>query len=968
MAISKGIYKQTNEKVIILGNEGSSYYLIFLNGEEIIVPKDDIEIETPSLSIEILPLDRLKENIFLNFIDKPLNNLLYSYNTNRFTPETHQYKPLIKFFNSLDFLNNRILIADEVGLGKTIEAGMIFKELDMREKLDISLIIVPSSLTLKWKEEFFIRFGETFEIYKTNQFLNLIDEYENYYNSKLFNEKIIISYHTLRNEKVIEKLEKSLFKIDILIMDEAHTMRNSNTSTFESAEILTKISQHIIFLTATPVQNSLNDLFNILSLLDNDYFKDYEYFNKMLKPNPTIHKTISLIRNNYNLEEIQNFITENQNNQYPQTLQKIFNEILRLQDIDNDKRVILIDKLTNSDYLSFIINRTKKKDVGLATPREAKSPIIEITDSEKDYYDSVIEFVKFLNPHIPQGFIAIMPERMASSSMIASLENFKEIRKNGKLFIPNIDDLDENYGNINEAKNLTDEAKKYLDEIISQGELIGDYDSKFLKFEKILKDLKSKKIKQMIVFSFFKKTLNYLEEKLNIMKYSVGKIHGDIPIEDRFKKIKDFKNGKFDILLSSEIGSEGLDMQSCNVVINYDLPWNPMRVEQRIGRIDRIGQKFDKLYIFNLCIKDSIEDKIYNRLYEKLDIFENSIGELEPILGDLEKNLNINEMINLSQKEIDKKIYLQDLALERKKQEIKKHNIELEKFINDEMKENIFLDKSKIDILQTQIKKIFIEFLEKNSIHFIGLKNKTIKISSMGLKKLFHILKNKMSDKNTQNYKNERVILQEINRKNELKISFETNNNDDYEILYLSLNHPIIFMITKDKIKKDLSYSIISHLKYKNCFATIFRIDFANKSSIKTIIFDKNISVIDECDYFEFISKAENRGLKTNIDLKNMGEKAKRLVIQSFEKEKNKKQIEHNRIMENKINSIKDYFDKRIKRTEKLKYEVSQADLMRMRISQIKNLEIQRDEKIVELERKKKLNSKFKILGILEIK
>ena len=118
-------------------------------------------------------------------------------------------------------------------------------------------------------------------------------------------------------------------------------------------------------------------------------------------------------------------------------------------------------------------------------------------------------------------------------------------------------------------------------------------------------------------------------------------------MEERFAKIKEFKKGGFDILLSSEVGSEGLDMQFCNVVINYDLPWNPMRVEQRIGRIDRIGQKFDKLHIFNLCIVGSIEDRIYNRLYSKLGIFENSIGELEPILGELEKQLNISELIDL---------------------------------------------------------------------------------------------------------------------------------------------------------------------------------------------------------------------------------------------------------------------------------------------------------------------------------
>jgi len=205
-------------------------------------------------TLKLSSLEDFKENIFLNCIKNPLSDILYSYNTNRLIPEPHQYKPLIKFLNSE---NNRVFIADEVGLGKTIEAGMIYKEIDKREDLKISLIVVPSSLTLKWQEELFIRFDEWFEIYKTNQFLHLINEYDSLSGVKHFKEKIIISYHTLRDEKVMKKLQKSFFEVDFLIMDEAHTMRNNGTSTFYSAEIITAIADHIIFLSATPVQNKL---------------------------------------------------------------------------------------------------------------------------------------------------------------------------------------------------------------------------------------------------------------------------------------------------------------------------------------------------------------------------------------------------------------------------------------------------------------------------------------------------------------------------------------------------------------------------------------------------------------------------------------------------------------------------------------------------------------------------------------
>lgn len=961
--MQKGLYKPTKQNIVIT-EQYDEYFEILLDGDYKTVPKNDIEII--SSEIKISTLDELKENIFINCVKKPLSDILYSYNTNRLTPEPHQYKPLIKFLNSE---NNRVLIADEVGLGKTIEAGMIFKEIDKREELKISLIVVPSSLTLKWQEELGIRFDEFFTIYKSNQFLNFIDEIENYSNTKLVNEKIIISYHTLRDERVMKKLENSFFEVDFLIMDEAHTMRNMGTSTFKSAEIITSISEHIIFLTATPVQNSLSDLFNILSLLDNDYFKDYDYFEKMLIPNAVIHKLIALIRNNHSIEEIKSFIIENQENNHPLTLREIFNDILDLKQIENSRKVDFIDRLIKSDHLSFIINRTKKKDVGRSIPRNAKSVIVEITDEEQAYYDAVIELVKFLNPDTPQGFITIMPERMASSSMIASLESFKEIKETGRLFIKDIDDLEEYHEDIDIKK----EAYKYLDDIIVKGELIGSDDSKFLKFDEVLKDLKSQNIKQMVVFSFFKKTLDYLEIKLQNMGYSIGKIHGDFSVEERFAKIKEFKRGSFDILLSSEVGSEGLDMQFCNVVINYDLPWNPMRVEQRIGRIDRIGQKFDKLHIFNLCISGSIEDRILNRLYSKLNIFENSVGELEPILGELERQLNIAELINLSKKELDTKMHLKELAMKREELEIKEHNSEVEQLINEDInyksKENELLNPMKVDTLQKQSKKIFIDYLETHQIHFFELKDGSFKLSSENLKKLFKLLKENMSDKKNEafKYKEERALLQKIYRYKELKVNFTTNNNDEFQTLYLYLDNPIISIIIKDKKDKTI-YSNLSHTKYTNGYAVIYRANMKQlkeKSYIKTIVLDKELELIDEVDYFEFMDSCVAVNIKTDENLEEIKRRSNHHVISSIEMQKKLESLAQNRLIDTKINSITNHFEKQINKVTRLEQKVSQEDVKRMKIGEIENLKTQCNQKIEELGSQKEIKSDFEILGVV---
>lgn len=961
--MKKAIYKPTKQNTIIL-NEFDDYCEILLDGDYKTVPKNDIEYFS---EIKHSSLEELKENIFINCINKPLNDILYSYNTNRLTPETHQYKPLIKFLNSE---NNRVLIADEVGLGKTIEAGMIFKEIDKREELKVSLIVVPSSLTLKWQEELSMRFDENFQIKKTNEFLYLIDEFDNYHSSKLINEKIIISYHTLRDEKVINKLRNSFFEVDFLIMDEAHTMRNQGTTTYESAELITSISEHIIFLSATPVQNSLNDLFNILRLLEEDYFKDFDYFEKMISPNFLIHKVIAYLRNNYTLSDIKSLINENLKNDFPSSLNNIFDEILVLDNIDSVQKVSFINKLMECDYLSFIINRTKKKDVGRSIPRSAKSAIINLNAQEQDYYNSVIEFVKFLNPSTPQGFITIMPERMASSSMIASLESFKRVKESGKLFIKDIDDLDDYY----EDMDIRKEAIKYLDNIIEKGNLIGDNDSKFIKFEEILKDIKSQNIKQMIVFSFFKKTLDYLEIKLKELGYSVGKIHGDFSIEDRFAKIKEFKKGSFDILLSSEVGSEGLDMQFCNVVINYDLPWNPMRVEQRIGRIDRIGQKFEKLHIFNLCISGSIEDRIYNRLYTKLNIFEQSIGELEPILGNLEEKLNISELIHLSQEEIDNKIHLQELAIKKEELEIKEKNSQVDKLLNDDVnykqQENNFLNQNKVDILQNESKKIFIKYLEENQINFIELKDGNIKLSSENFKSFFNNLKSSMSDKRTLKFKEERRILQKMIKYKELKISFSTNNNDEYQTLYLYLNHPIIMIMLANKTHSTV-YTKIENFNYQNVYGIIYRVDIKalkSKSIIKTIILNKDLEYIEELDYFEFIKDCSYLEDKINTNLEDIKNQSVLAIARNIEIIKEKENQAQLRLINIKIDSINSYFEKQINKVKKLEQKVSQEDVKRMRIGEIENLKSQRDKKLEELEEQKNVKSSFEILGVMEIR
>jgi superfamily II DNA/RNA helicase len=961
--LKKAIYLPTGQNTLVV-SELDGYCEIFLDGEYKTVSKSDIE--DVAASIASVSLSTLEEHIFADYLRKPISDLLYSFNSNRLSPEPHQYKPLIKFLNSE---NNRILIADEVGLGKTIEAGMIFKEIDQREELKISLIVVPSSLTYKWKEEFAIRFNEHFEIYKTNQFIHLIDEFDGFHEGRSFNEKIIISYHTLRDEKVMKKLRNSFFEVDFLIMDEAHTMRNAGTSTYESAEIITAIADHILFLSATPVQNSLSDIFNILSLLDNEYFKDYDYFARMIAPNGVIHKTIAMLRNHHTLPEIKSYVAESGLSEGE--LGEVFHSLMSLSTIESDQRIHFINRLMQCDHLSFIINRTKKKDVGRSIPRNATSVVVTITDEEQAYYDSVIEFVKFLNPSTPQGFITIMPERMAGSSMIASLESFIAMRRSGKLFIKDIEDLEDYYDDID----IRAEAMKYLDTVIEHGHAIGNDDSKFLRFDAIVRDLHSQNIRQMIVFSFFKKTLDYLETKLTALGYRVGKIHGDFSIEDRFAKIKEFKKGTFDILLSSEVGSEGLDMQFCNVVINYDLPWNPMRVEQRIGRIDRIGQKFDKLHIFNLCIAGSIEDRIYNRLYTKLDIFESSIGELEPILGDLQSRLNIAELIHLTPEEVEQRLHLQELAITREKIEIEGQTAEVEKLINDdyrfEHEKEQWIGSTKNHYLQSQVRRLFLSFLDAQNIGYNELKDATVKLTSENSKRLISALKERLSDKRTQanRYKAERLSLQSLIRQKELRFSFESNDNDDYAMVFLSISHPFIMMIAPNKQSTSL-FAHVAHPKFANCTGVIYRADIharkAKSSLLVTLQYPNG--AIETCDYFDFMAEVQSSDSTTTNDAESIKNSIMPHIMNHIETLKADESESLNRLIDVKIQALTNYYDKKIAQAKKMEAKVREEGVLRMREAQIDNLIEDKDSKIIALEKQREIAGSFEILGMMEIR
>ena len=969
--MKKAIFNNT--KVLIIEEINAEYVKVFLNAQEQVVPLSDIQIlEEAKLST----FDEVQKVVLNSLITNPVSDLFYSYNTNRLVPAHHQYKPLIKMLKSP---NNRLLIADEVGLGKTIEAGMIYKEIDKRDDVDIAIIVVPSSLTPKWRAEMLLRFNEDFEIYKVNEFKRFLEECQRNFeadHSNTITRKIITSYHTLRDEKVVELLETTSLNIDVLIMDEAHTFRNRETSTFDGAARITEIAENILFLTATPVQNSLTDLFNILSLLDEDSYMDSDYFLESIKPNRLLHQIIARLKNHHKLEDIKAHIEEYDLDtlslsEYQSDLIK---SLLNEEVLTQEERVRYVTQFTEADNLSYIINRTKKKDVGLYIKREATSQTIPPSPEEKVFYEQVVEFVKLLfqfkNPKIPAGFITIMPERMASSSMIASVESFRKMRKTKRFFVDDFDDLDADLDDEEIEGILLDQ----LDLLIELGEKIGTQDSKYQAFEKIVDKLKTEDISKMIVFSFFKKTLSYLENKLTDKGLRVGKIDGDLTPEERFQKIQNFKDDKFDILLSSEVGSEGLDMQFCNVVVNYDMPWNPMRVEQRIGRIDRIGQEADKLFIFNLCIEGTVEDRIYSRLYNKLDIFESSVGELEPILGDLQKTFDIQKMIEMSDEEVQFKVNLEADALIREKLEIVEQTVALDGMINDEYQYDSevkeYINSSKEQYIRTSVENLFLGFLNNSNVAYTTLKNSTYRINQDDARRLYDLLKPKLEDKTSKSlYNTQKKAILKVKNSKPYRFTFE-QKSDDYGIDQITLSHPIVKMIAENKI--ETQYGFIKNKSLPDAaYAVIYRqeVNIHKKySTVEVMLLDSNSNYVSNTDFSTFLSESIESGKSASIEaLQTVQNKADLIIIEKIDQIVSEKQEETARLIDQKILGMQEHYKKRRKHAEKMKAKVSDADVIRMRESQIINIDRDEINKKLELEEQKKVSGSYQILSVMKV-
>jgi SNF2 family DNA or RNA helicase len=481
-------------------------------------------------------------------------------------PYPHQLQTAERVLNEM---RGRAILADEVGLGKTIEAGLIMKEYMVRGLAKKILILVPASLVIQWTKELNQKFGIPAVAQKKEYMWR---QYE----------VVVASIDTAKRDP--HRRHVLDIDYDMLVIDEAHKLKNKRTRNYQFVKEIKK--KYCLLLTATPIQNEMDELYNLINLL---------------RPGHLGHS--SAFTANY---------------------------------VEGKRQAKNNEKL--KEEIEKVMIRNKRSDGGIHfTTRRVQSVPIELSPEEMDLYRGVNSFVRerYQSESGSMNALALitLQREVCSSREAAFMTLYKMYQRT--------------------AEDSPD--RHTIMELVEKIKRIKTH-SKAAKTVELIKEINDK----VIIFTEYRASQNYLQKYLNE--------HGitSVPFRGGFKRSKkdwmtDLFQNRAQVLIATEAGGEGINLQFCNQVINYDMPWNPMRVEQRIGRVHRLGQQRD-VFIYNLSTIGTIEEHILRLLYEKIDLFEMVIGELDEIVerlnlsNSLEENLISIIMESRSEREMALKL------------------------------------------------------------------------------------------------------------------------------------------------------------------------------------------------------------------------------------------------------------------------------------------------------------------------
>lgn len=657
-----------NGVVMSLKNLGDiTQYNVFVNNEIKQYYTGQIALVEKSAGYNWISLTEMRSYLTAYQINNPSSQNLYSLNSARIDFVPYQFRPALKMIHADE---PRILIADSVGVGKTIEAGLIIKELEARSDLERVLVICPKPLVAerKWELEM-KRFDEEFIPLDGATLRQIISDTDRDGDWPVRFNKAIIPYSILDSKVYNGEIGRRnrIFGLseldpephfDLVIVDEAHHIRNGSDDkekafAYKCTKYFCDHADAVVMLTATPLQTSDNDLFTLLNVLRPDIVVDKDTFEMMSRPNANISRAVHLVRameEGWN-EKASTELLDLQKTQWGDNViaeNPLYNDILRRlesNEIDREERVKLISDIESLHSFGTMLNRTRRRDIQDFCVRRSHTVSTSFTEYQQTLHDELLYFeheaLSTLHNANSVAFMISTIRRQAASCIFGLAPYIRDIisRRLMQLdYDPDslINDVDEK--SLNTISSL---AKK----VLMLADKLPEKDPKFEETYVIIRKKQEQSNNKIMFFSTFRHTLSYLKRKLSECGLRVEQIDGSVKDDTRYELKSRFELSReneyaIDILLFTEVGSEGLDYQFCDMMINYDLPWNPMKIEQRIGRIDRRGQLSDVVNIYNIITEGTVDADIYHRCLMRIGVFERSIGDCEEILGQIASGID----------------------------------------------------------------------------------------------------------------------------------------------------------------------------------------------------------------------------------------------------------------------------------------------------------------------------------------
>lgn len=642
-------------------------YNVFVNNEIKQYYTGQIALVEKSAGYNWISLTEMRSYLTAYQINNPSSQNLYSLNSARIDFVPYQFRPALKMIHADE---PRILIADSVGVGKTIEAGLIIKELEARSDLERVLVICPKPLVAERKLELEMkRFDEEFIPLDGATLRQIISDTDRDGDWPVRFNKAIIPYSILDSKVYNGEIGRRnrIFGLseldpephfDLVIVDEAHHIRNGSDDkekafAYKCTKYFCDHADAVVMLTATPLQTSDNDLFTLLNVLRPDIVVDKDTFEMMSRPNANISRAVHLVRameEGWN-EKASTELLDLQKTQWGDNViaeNPLYNDILRRlesNEIDREERVKLISDIESLHSFGTMLNRTRRRDIQDFCVRRSHTVSTSFTEYQQTLHDELLYFeheaLSTLHNANSVAFMISTIRRQAASCIFGLAPYIRDIisRRLMQLdYDPDslINDVDEK--SLNTISSL---AKK----VLMLADKLPEKDPKFEETYVIIRKKQEQSNNKIMIFSTFRHTLSYLKRKLSECGLRVEQIDGSVKDDTRYELKSRFELSReneyaIDILLFTEVGSEGLDYQFCDMMINYDLPWNPMKIEQRIGRIDRRGQLSDVVNIYNIITEGTVDADIYHRCLMRIGVFERSIGDCEEILGQIASGID----------------------------------------------------------------------------------------------------------------------------------------------------------------------------------------------------------------------------------------------------------------------------------------------------------------------------------------